>query len=202
MTAPMPHTQKRLLRVVLALAAISTLATVVIVLFGLPKIFSSADNSAAVKRGSDLQACRSAYASQVTDATTAANDLVLRGLAAVGRSDEAELRLLVTDPPGANGAPIDDARALVVERNNAYLDAVQLSRDDPDAFLEACAELEPTKARTFEPAPTTTTTTTTAGTSTTQRPALTCDDLRGPILRGDPGYDPALDGDQDGVACE
>ena len=138
----MPHRrQNRLLTAVLVLAAISVLATVVIIIFGLPKIFASADNSQAVKRGSDLQACRSTYASQVTDATTGANDLILRGLAAVGRGDEAELALLVTDPPGPQQSPIDEARALVRVRNLAYLEAVQLSRSDPDAFLEACNRL-------------------------------------------------------------
>lgn len=143
----MPHQkrQNRLLTAVLVLAAVSVMATAVIIVFGLPRIFASASNSQAVRRGSDLQACRSTYASQVTDATTAANDLVLRGLAAVGRGDDDELALLVTDPPGATESPIDTARALVRERNAAYLEAVQLSRSDPDAFLAACDDLPDVK---------------------------------------------------------
>jgi hypothetical protein len=143
----MPHVrrQNRLLSAVLVLAAVSVAATVIIIIFGLPKIFASANNSQAVKRGSDLQACRSTYASQVTDATTQANDLVLRGLAAVGRGDEAGLALLVEDPPGPAVSPIDTARALVVKRNDAYLEAVQLSRSDPDAFLRSCDRLPEVK---------------------------------------------------------
>jgi hypothetical protein len=150
---PQVKRQNRLLTIVLILAAISVLATAIIIIFGLPRIFASANNSQAVRRGSDLQACRSAYASQVTDATTAANDLVLRGLAAVGRGDDADLEYLVTDPPGPQRAPIDDARALVVKRNNAYVKAVEMSRSDPDGFLAACNDLVP-----VTPQPTTTTT--------------------------------------------
>lgn len=141
----MPHQkrQNRLLSAVLVLAAVSVAATVIIIIFGLPKIFASASNSQAVKSASDLQACRSTYASRVTDATTGANDLILRGLAAVGRGDEVELALLVEDPPGPEASPIDEARALVAERNNAYVDAVRLSRSDPAAFLAACNDLPP-----------------------------------------------------------
>lgn len=195
----MPQTQNKLLRVVLFLAAVSTVATVVIVLFGLPRIFSSADNSQAVRRGSDLQACRSAYASRVTDATTQANDLILRGLAAVGSGDEAELMLLVTDPPGPNGSPIDDARALVVERNDAYTSAVILSRSNPDAFLAACDKLE---------APSRTTTTTSGASSTSTTGATTtallgpCPETGGPFLEGEPGYSTSRDRDGNGLACE
>lgn len=135
------RTQQRLLQVVLGLAGISVALMMIIALFGLPKIFSSANNSEAVKRGSDLQACRSTYASRVTEATTEANDLVLRGLAAVGRSDDAELALLVTDPPGPQGAPIDEARELVQARTAVYAKAVVLSRKNPDRFLENCRRL-------------------------------------------------------------
>lgn len=179
----MPHTQKRLLRVVLVLAAVSTLATVVIVIFGLPKIFSSADNSAAVKRGSDLQSCRSSYASAVTEATTAANDLVLRGLAAVGRADDDELASLVSDPPGELLSPIDEARARVERRTQAYASAVELSRRDPNEFLRRCRALDatPTGFRSCEAARD-------AGAS--------------PVRKGDPGFNPDLDRDGDGVACE
>lgn len=180
-----PRRQNRLLKVVLGLAAISTAATVIIVLFGLPKIFSSADNSQAVKRGSDLQSCRSTYASQVTEATTEANDLVLRGLSAVGREDQAALLVLVTDPPGPEGAPIDEARLLVRERTEAYAAAVLLSRSDPNAFLAGCAKQDVKR-------------------SASQ--FVTCAEARAagatPIRDGDPGWNPDLDADGDLVACE
>lgn len=180
-----PHRQNTLLRVVLGLAAVSTAATVIIVLFGLPKIFSSADNSQAVKRGSDLQSCRSTYASQVTEATTAANDLVLRGLAAVGRSDEAQLSELVTDPPGPLGAPIDEARLLVQVRTQAYTRAVLLSRSDPAAFLEGCADDDVKRAGGL---------------------FHSCAEVvaagANPLRKGDPGFNPELDRDDDGIACE
>lgn len=189
--------QQRLLQVVLALAGVSVALMMIIALFGLPKIFSSADNSEAVKRGSDLQACRSTYASRVTEATTAANDLVLRGLAAVGRSDQAELTLLVTDPPGVNGAPIDDARELVQVRTAVYAKAVVLSRRDPDQFLENCRRLD-----------TTSTTTIPDAVPATPIPGVyqSCETAReagaAPLRADDPGWNPKLDRDSDGVACE
>lgn len=140
----MTHERRQgvLLRVVLGLSALSVMAMAFILVVGLPRILSTADTSAQVKRGNDLSSCRSIYNTRVTDARAAADDLVLRGLADLARNDQAALAELVTAHP-PNLAPVDQARHDVMAANALYKLRVQQSRTHPAAFLAACATANP-----------------------------------------------------------
>lgn len=153
--------QATLLRVVLALAAVTTVLTMSIALLGLPALFSSANNSVAVRAGTDLQGCRSDYASRVTeaqnvDAAAAAArvqtadsvrvDYIAQLLQASVAEDEAgaadALRRLVTAQAEAAAARAElaEARKLVVDRTAAYRAAIKRSLDDPTGFLATCRD--------------------------------------------------------------
>lgn len=93
--------QDRLVRLVLWLTAASLLLTGLIIYLGLPRIFSTSNDSLAIRRNSEIQGCRAAYQAQVTSAMSDANQLILEGLAAAASDDDASLSELVT--PDASG---------------------------------------------------------------------------------------------------
>lgn len=133
--------QGKLLTLVLVLTVLSVGTMAVIAILGLPKIFSGADNSEVVKRGNEMQACRSQFAAAVTDARDRSDDLILRVVKDSIVRDQTDVLALAVDPPGPRRSLIDQARADKRQANREYQMRIRQSRTDPDAFLRACRKL-------------------------------------------------------------
>jgi hypothetical protein len=139
------RTDRRLTR----LLGLSTAVLVAVLLFAViavPAIFRGRDSSAAVERGTNLQACRSIAHTAVDQANTVLTDaradvenLTSLGLSALVRNDPATL-----DKDDANLATardrVDQAVAELTAANSVYARQVQESKDQPDQFLRDCAK--------------------------------------------------------------
>lgn len=140
----MTHPQRHKLTVPpAAIGLFVVVAAALLALGGLAIYFSAGSRSAArqVSRGTDIQACRSEYASRVTTATTNVNLLILEGLAAAALGDDDALSRLAQPGPGGNPSPAQTAGREVTEATGAYRRAVALSRSNPDRLLAECRNL-------------------------------------------------------------
>lgn len=113
--------------------------TAIFGIVAMPKLLAGADSAAATRKGNTLNACRSEYASRVTEAVSARDNLLFEGFVAVVRNDNDTIDRLTAGHP----SPAEAARHLVDVRTRQYRRAVALSRTHPDRFLDECKELEP-----------------------------------------------------------
>lgn len=104
------------------LLVVATLAITVIVLIS---VNSRNDDEAA--------ACRSLYANEVNAANANVSKIIGQGLYAVAQNDSALLATVAAQFPDAAKA---SETALARQRS-----AIQLNKDDPEAFLEQCRAL-------------------------------------------------------------
>lgn len=133
---------------------------IALMIVGTPFVISTSNTAHEVRDASDLQACRSEASSKVTDARTAfdiarskrdtaATELSLltnAGLQAAVTKDTAGLAKVTASLPPARDA-VEKAEGVVVGATSHllnvskdYVDAVRLSRENPDAFLQACTK--------------------------------------------------------------
>jgi hypothetical protein len=129
---------------ILIFVAVLTAGSLIMLIIALPAIFSSRNNSDAVRRGNELAACRSEFNAEVASAQDAVEDaraerdnLVIYGLAATATGDDDALTQLVEQTPAAVEA-IERARAVKTQAVEAYAAAVRKSRDEPAEFLAEC----------------------------------------------------------------
>lgn len=130
---------------VLAVVAVLTAGSVIMLVIALPAIFSSRNNSDAVRQGNELAACRSEYRADIDDANTAlavANSrlvtLLPEGIAAA-MDDPAGL-VPVLDAATSARAEVDVALVELRAATDRYRVAVSESRADPEGFLAECGQ--------------------------------------------------------------
>ena len=145
-------------------------------------------------RSDEVAACRSEQRGGIDRAIdrlevarSARDDAFLAGLVAAAANDQAALAELIEVAPQARQAAADALRAK--ERaTRDYQAAVKFSRTDPDGFLAACRGDDPMPVA--DPLP----------------PFTSCEEARlagaAPLRTDDEGWNPQLDADGDGVACE
>ena len=124
--------------------AVLTAGSLIMLFIAVPAIFSSRNNSDAVKQGNELATCRSEFNAAiqlaqdgVEDARAERDNLVLNGLAASATGDKAALAAVADDKDDAIEA-IRVARAIKTRAVEEYADAVTMSRMQPEQFLAKC----------------------------------------------------------------
>lgn len=150
-----PHGDRRI-TILLILSGV----VIALMIVGTPFVISTANTTQEVRDASDLNACRSEASSKVTDARTAfdiarserdtaATELGLltnAGLQAAVAGDDASLLTLTSKLPAARAQVhakeevVVDATHRLLDVSAGYVDAVRLSREDPDLFLQQCKE--------------------------------------------------------------
>ena len=126
----MSHRKDVVLNWVLAMVAVLVLGSAVMLVVALPAIFSARNNTDEVRRGNEMAACRALLAYDVNSAKADLDIVFALGLQAAVADDDVSLR---------------QQADLIPERAKVLRDALEaqrvgneLSRDDPDAFLEEC----------------------------------------------------------------
>lgn len=135
--------QDKLARAVLIMSAASVALMAVIAFLGLPRIFSTDAASSAVRRNSDLLACRASYSAAVTGSNIDVQLLILDGLVAVADGDDDALQAIVTPSVNGGSSRAKLAADLLRDRTDAYRQAIDESRTDPDGFLRRCHQEAP-----------------------------------------------------------
>lgn len=101
-----------------------------LVVWSVSRAGQAADNSTQVRIGNELQACRSQYNGQVTEALSVLVTIQTDGLRAVALGDKATLLKLADQQVTAKGQYQTAVRR--------YLDAIDDSIHHPDEFLARC----------------------------------------------------------------
>lgn len=122
----------RALNGVLAVVAVLTAGSVIMLMVALPAIFSSRNNTNAVLQGNEMAACRSLLAYDVNSSKAELDVLFGDGLRAAVLDRDGEVEALAERIPAAS------------RKLRAALEAQrvgnELSRDNPEAFLLQCSE--------------------------------------------------------------
>lgn len=113
----------------------SFVVIVMVIIMAVSVIIIVRDLAATIQRSSDLQACRSAKATEVADAKADLDVAVSDGLEAVGVKDQERFNDIVSELP--------ELRQEYLQAVKDYQGAVQRSIDDPDGFLADCSTSSP-----------------------------------------------------------
>jgi len=115
---------------ILMFVAVLVLGSAVMLVVALPRIFDTSSNTDAVLEGNQMAACRSLLAYDVNTAKAELDILFGLGLRAAVIEDDATTEQLAEQVP------------VLADAVHAALEAQrlgnELSRDDPEAFLEQC----------------------------------------------------------------
>lgn len=140
----------RLVRIVVALTIIITIAVLVLAIVGLPKILRSASEGStkAISQNNTTQACRSQFHGYYIDnadatereAATAVQLLEVQALDAVATNDKVRFVEIIANEPALE-KQLADAKAGLASANQQYQAVVKLSRTDPAKFLVACNQI-------------------------------------------------------------
>lgn len=130
----------------LVVISIVTAVTLVLGAFGLKEITTGNTAIEAQRRSDKITSCRAAARARIDDAIVelllaqaASDDLICRGFAAAALNDR-ELLLNIGEAASDASDRIERATEHVTEATDEYTNALQLSRDDPDKFLEQCPD--------------------------------------------------------------
>ena len=122
----------RALNGVLAVVAVLTAGSLIMLMVALPAIFSSRNNTNAVLQGNEMAACRSLLAYDVNSSKAELDVLFGDGLRAAVLDQDEEVEALAGLIPAATAKV---RAALELQRAGN-----ELSRDNPEAFLLQCSE--------------------------------------------------------------
>lgn len=133
-----PRHLDALAKIVVGMSAATTVLMVLVAVLGLPRILSTDAASTAVKRNGEVQACRAKFSAEVTTGSVDLQLVIVDGLAATARGDDAALAEIVE--PGPNGEPsrYQQVTEQVASALVHYKQAIALSSDDPAEFLRQC----------------------------------------------------------------
>jgi uncharacterized iron-regulated membrane protein len=134
---------------VLNWVGVFTLILVVVTLslfvIAVPRISDTASATSEIQQGNELASCRSQYRVHVDDAIgrviaadSNLDELTSRGLEAAANGGDPQ-------PAFANASAarqeVNDAVAVLIEATDTYHRAVELSAENPEAFLAECEKL-------------------------------------------------------------
>ncbi len=147
----------RALNGVLAVVAVLTAGSVIMLMVALPAIFSSSNNSDQVRRGNELTTCRADFVADVEDADGALSaakarlliadsdqlSLLPQGLAAALENPDEIGPILdrsIGGQEAIEAAQVDVLAAVesLFAANEARREANRRSREDPEGFLAEC----------------------------------------------------------------
>lgn len=139
----------RRLNLLLGVSVLVAVGLLVFASVAIPNILSSASTTQAIRQGNELAACRAGFRSTIDDGTgrlhaarARLDRLTNEGLEALVLRDEGRIARIVRDLPPAR----DEVEARAADLESAhehYGKLVELSRTNPEAFLELCNGGEP-----------------------------------------------------------
>lgn len=125
------------------LTAALVVAMMVLLGMSIPNI---SENTQASRRTDDLASCRASYRAEIDDADFAvtvalgeAQTALSKGVVASIRQDPTTLALVAAELETAEEHKVE-AYAALEDANATYDEAVTLSREDPDQFLDDCKD--------------------------------------------------------------